>query len=47
MKNKIIIKDWEKLVGKNLPTIEIETSTKNINWIFELLGWKENVRRTN
>ena len=41
MKNKS--NGWEKLIGENLP--KSKTPSDNINWVFELLGWRKSARR--
>lgn len=42
MDKKNTTKDWEKLIGENLPKIKIPSG--NIDWVFELLGWKKSAR---
>jgi len=44
MKNKTISMGWEKLIGEDLPKIKMASS--DINWIFDLLGWKKDARRS-
>ena len=39
MKNKIISKNWSKLIGKDIS--KIKSTSADVNWIFELLGWEK------
>ncbi len=45
MKTKTLSKEWEKLIGEQLPKIEIKKG--DADWVFELLGWKKHAGRTN
>lgn len=42
-KNKNLTNNWEKIIGENLPKIKV--ASKNVDWVFELLGWKKDARR--
>ena len=42
MKNRTLSKEWEKLIGEDLPKIKMGTG--DVNWIFDLLGWKKDAR---
>ena len=44
MKNKILSKEWGKLIGEDLPKLKMPAG--DINWVFDLLGWKKDARRT-
>jgi len=41
MAKKILSKEWEKLIGKNPPKVEVKKG--DVKWLLELLGWKKDV----
>ncbi len=44
MENRILAKNWEKIIGKKLPRSKF--SVGKADWIFELLGWEKKWKKT-
>ncbi len=44
MKVKYLSKEWETLIGKDLPKIEVKMG--DLDWILQLLGWKKEYQRS-
>ncbi|GEM_PF-7047716 len=42
MKSKTISKDWGKLVTKDSYRIKYKKRKDDSNWMFHVLGWKNN-----
>ena len=39
MKAKFLSKEWEKLIEKGLPQVEVKKG--DVDWLLRLLGWKK------
>ena len=39
-------KEWKKLLGKDNVDLN-KAASEDVNWVYEMLGWKKHARRHN